>query len=129
MELIMQQSRRGTGDMPHGWAAADYVILHRNSLVYENDDTLELCWGVQPSWLANGAAISAVNAPTKFGKLTFEMRRNQGRMRATYQLAGSNFPKPGRVSLHLPSLDDVNEITVNEKRFALERGQNVLTID
>ncbi len=46
--ILCDDELRGTGAMPHGWAAAEYIFLHRNSLVYEDGNTLELCWGVQP---------------------------------------------------------------------------------
>jgi hypothetical protein len=38
IEEMFLGSRLDTGDMPHGWAAAQYVHLHRNSLVFEDQD-------------------------------------------------------------------------------------------
>ncbi len=127
--IVCDDQRRGTGDMPHGWAAAEYIFLHRNSLVYENGNTLELCWGVQPEWLSDGSAISAKNAPTRFGKVNLEVRRGGDKLAATFSVDGSNFPSPRKTALHVPRLDGVNEITINLKRFPLKPGPNVLTID
>ena len=45
IEEMFIESRLGTGDMPHGWAAAQYVHLHRNALVFEDKDVLHLCFG------------------------------------------------------------------------------------
>lgn len=71
-EGILLKGRVGTGDMPHGWAAAAYVQIHRDCLVCENEQSLELCWGVQPEWLQDGAKISVKRAPTKFGIVDFD---------------------------------------------------------
>lgn len=128
IEQIMTESRRGTGDMPHGWAAANYVILYRNSFVYENNDTLELCKGVRSAWLPDGAVLLASEAPTRFGKVHFELRRNGSRLVASYQLAGTIHPAPGNVVLYLPALEGVSEISVNAKRFVLTPGQNLIAI-
>ena len=74
-ECIYVESRLGTGDTPHGWAAASYVLMHRNAFVYENEGALELCWGVHPEWLVDGAHFSVKRAPTRFGTLDLEMKR------------------------------------------------------
>ena len=58
-EEIFLDTRQGTGDMPHGWAAAQFVHLLRNSLVYEDNDVLHLCWGAREDWLNNGINCSA----------------------------------------------------------------------
>ena len=123
-----EEKHRGTGDMPHGWAAAEYIFLHRNSLVYENGKTLELCWGVQPEWLSDGSTISAKNAPTRFGKVDLEVRREGGKLAASFSVDGGNFPSPGKIAMHVPRLDGVSEIIVNSKRNPLQPGPNVLTV-
>ena len=74
IEEMFIESRLGTGDMPHGWAAAQYVHLHRNALVFEDKDVLHLCWGAREGWLNNG--ISVKRAPTKFGTVDFTFRRD-----------------------------------------------------
>lgn len=65
------------GDMPHGWAAAAYVSLLRDMLLYENGDQLEIAAGVPSSWIEAqpislgqdfaGGELSLTNAPTYFG--------------------------------------------------------------
>jgi len=129
VEGIMLKDRRGTGDMPHGWAAAEYIFLHRNSLVFENDDVLELCWGVQPDWLADGAAISGKNAPTRFGKVDFELHRNGDQLIARYRLDSQGFPRPSKTALHIPILQGpVRSVSVNSVVYPLQPGQTVLVI-
>jgi GH15 family glucan-1,4-alpha-glucosidase len=127
-EGIICDERRGTGDMPHGWAAAEYIFLHRNSLVYENGNSLELCWGVQPGWLSDGSTVSARNAPTHFGKVNLDVRRQGSKLAATYSLEGNGYPNPGKIAMHVPRLEGVNEITINSKRYPLEPGVNVVPV-
>jgi hypothetical protein len=129
VEGIMVKDRRGTGDMPHGWAAAEYIFLHRNSLVFENKDVLELCWGVQPAWLPEGAALSAKNAPTRFGKVDIELSRKGSHLIATYRLDSRGFTIPSKVALHIPEMQGaVTAVSVNSTLYPLQQGQTVIAI-
>ena len=129
VEGILLDERRGTGDMPHGWAAAEHVFLHRNSLVFENADVLELCWGVQPEWLNEGAKVSVTNAPTQFGKLAFEASRKGSELVLSYRLAGGDAPAPRTVQLHIPRLKDpISSVVVNARRITLKPVQSVVSI-
>ncbi len=56
------------------------------------------------------------------------MRREGAKLAASFSVDGSNFPSAGKIALHIPRLDGVNEITVNSTRFPLQPGPNVLTI-
>lgn len=101
-EEMFLDTRQGTGDMPHGWAAAQYVHLHRNSLVYEDKDVLHLCWGARDAWLSNG--IKVHRAPTKFGIVDFELRKSGETLVLDYRLVrGAHQERPRQVELHLPS--------------------------
>jgi hypothetical protein len=102
-ECIYIDSRLGTGDMPHGWAAASYVWLHRNSLVFENGDNLELCWGVHPDWLGNGAHLSVRGAPTRFGKVDFALSRSGSVLTFEHHLVSNlSQPRPNEIRLRIP---------------------------
>src|SRR5262245_60831488 len=90
--------------MPHGWAAAEYVLLHRNSLVYENQDNLELCWGVDPDWLRDGAHICVKNAPTTFGKVRFHLSRSGSTLTFEHNLdSAPGQQRPNQILLHIPA--------------------------
>jgi len=129
VEAIMLKDRRGTGDMPHGWAAAEYIFLHRNSLVFENGDVLELCWGVQPDWLADGADLSAKSAPTHFGKVDFELHRAGDQLIVKYRLDSHGFKSPSKTALHIPPLQrPVTSVSVNSVQYQLKPGQRVIAI-
>ena len=58
------------GDMPHAWAAADYIMLIREMLLTERDDALVLFAGAAEWWFALEKEIVLEDAPTHFGPLT-----------------------------------------------------------
>jgi hypothetical protein len=59
------------GDIPHGWAAAEFLLLLRDLLFFESDEDgdphVYLAPGVPPHWVGDGQAIGVSNAPTVFG--------------------------------------------------------------
>ncbi|MBC9713594.1 hypothetical protein H9Y04_13540 [Streptomyces sp. TRM66268-LWL] len=59
------------GDIPHGWAAAEYLLLLRDILFFEADEDrdphLYIAPGVRPHWLGEGETIGCERAPTLFG--------------------------------------------------------------
>ena len=100
-EEMFLDTRYGTGDMPHGWAAAQYVHLHRNVLVYEDNDVLHLSWGAKEAWLSNG--IKVHRAPTRFGMLDFELRKSGETLVLDYRLTPKAHQESCRqVLLHIP---------------------------
>ena len=127
IEEIYPDTHVGTGDMPHGWAAGQYVLLHRHSLLFENENVLELCWGVQPEWLKDGAKITVKGAPTGFGKVDFELQRQGAALRFAYQLA-----KPAdaeHVRLHIPpGLTGITSVIINGHARTLNPGETVLQL-
>ncbi|WP_078868496.1 hypothetical protein [Streptomyces sp. NRRL B-1347] len=59
------------GDIPHGWAAAEYLLLVRDILFFEADEDRDphvyVAPGVRPHWVPDGAAVAVGAAPTLFG--------------------------------------------------------------
>ncbi|MFD9858869.1 glucosidase family protein [Streptomyces alboflavus] len=59
------------GDIPHGWAAAEYLLLLRDVLFFEADEDrdphLYIAPGVRPHWVPDGDAVTVEDAPTLFG--------------------------------------------------------------
>ena len=61
------------GDMPHGWAAAEFMLLLREILFFEagEDDVRQLyiAPGVLPRWLSGngGQSVTVTNAATTYG--------------------------------------------------------------
>ncbi len=71
------------GDIPHGWAAAEFNLLLRDRLFFEADEdgrrTIYLAPGVLADWLDNGQPLSVRNAPTLFGgTFGFQLIHNAG---------------------------------------------------
>ena len=131
IEEIFLHSHYGTGDMPHGWAAGQYVLLHRNALLYEDGKKLELGWGVQPDWLKDGAKISVKQAPTIFGKVQYDLERSGSTLNLDYNLT----PAPGQVAaeavhLRIPNLrGQITAVRVNGKERSLSAGESAISLD
>ena len=69
-EEVFLGSGAGTGDDPHGWAAAQYVLWLRSMLVHQTaDGTLELLRGVPPDWLSPEKPLRADHFVLETGKL------------------------------------------------------------
>lgn len=70
------------GDMPHGWACAEFILLLRDLLFFEADEDGEphiyLIPGIRPQWLDHDQSIRVQNARTVFGaSFDFRVRHNQ----------------------------------------------------
>ena len=130
IEEIYLESRRGTGDMPHGWGAAQYVHLHRNSLVFEDGSNLELCWGVQPDWLSEGTKIAARKAPTRFGKIDFELQRSGSILTLDYNFApGTPHAPIEELRFHIPpGLKGISLMRINGNTRAIAPGESVVKL-
>jgi hypothetical protein len=63
---------------PHGWFAAEYVVLLRNMLVRERGTDLVLMSALSPSWLLPGRHLAVRNADTTRGRIDFTLRAIHG---------------------------------------------------
>ncbi|MBI2941478.1 MAG: hypothetical protein HYY04_13680, partial [Chloroflexi bacterium] len=67
-EAVNPETRRfAGGDMPHSWAAAEYVLYLRDALVREEGERLVLADGVPAPWMHDGQRVGIHGAPTSFG--------------------------------------------------------------
>jgi hypothetical protein len=64
--------------VPHGWFAAEYVVLLRNMLVREEGSTVTVMSAVSPAWLRPGKRIAVTGAPTTRGPVSFALRGTPG---------------------------------------------------
>jgi hypothetical protein len=62
-----------TGDQPHNWADAYWVILFRNLFAFENDGTLDLTPALFRRWHEPGQRIGVSKLPTHFGDLDLKI--------------------------------------------------------
>ena len=104
--------------------------LYRNALVYEDGKKLELCWGVQPDWLKDGAKISVKGAPTRFGKVQFELQRSESSLIFDYSVTPGPHQAPAEeVRVHLAALaGKITSVRVNGKVRNLSPGESVITL-
>jgi len=132
VECIYSDSRMGTGDMPHGWAAAEYVLLHRNLLIYENENSLEFCWGIHPDWLGDGAHLAIKHAPTRYGKVDFDLSRSGSMLIFEHRLvSGPEQSAPSKILLHIHPLTrkEIRSVRLNGKVRLLSAGESILSIN
>jgi hypothetical protein len=66
------------GDLPHGWIAAEYALAVQTLFAYErpSDGALVIAAGIPESWLAGGAEIRVEKLPTRYGPLSYSLRRD-----------------------------------------------------
>jgi hypothetical protein len=61
------------GDIPHGWACAEFMLLLRDILFFEADEdahpTIYIAPGVPEHWVLDGQNIGVSDAPTIFGEV------------------------------------------------------------
>jgi len=85
--------------MPHGWAIAEFWLLLRDCLVFEDNGRLVLFAGIPEAWFRHKAGMAVQNLPTHFGKLT--MRWIPSDRGATLKI-GSEAEPPEGFALRLP---------------------------
>jgi len=132
VETIDPKTRSGAGDMPHPTAAANYISWLRNALVFENEDKLHLCWGLNPAWLPERGQVSVRQAPTDFGMLRLELKRSATSLALQYDLSPrARQAKPQQVLLHIhPKLaDGIQSLQVNGKTRSFSPRQAAVGID
>jgi len=99
----------GNVAMPHGWAIAEFWLLMRDCLAFENDERVVLLSGVPPAWFTHKDGIKIEDLPTYFGKLNLIWKPSQDG--ATLNLGGTAKPSKGFL-LRLP--ESLNaKVTVN----------------
>lgn len=86
----------GTMAMPHGWAIAEFHLLLRDSLAYEDNLRLVLFSGIPENWFEK--PMSVHNMPTHFGRLSFDYSANS----KSLDVAIEEPPADG-ISLRLPA--------------------------
>jgi hypothetical protein len=122
--------RMGTGDIPHGWAAAEFVHAVRNSFLLENSTNLELAWGVQPGWLRSGSEIRAQNAPSAFGVVDLAVHARENALHVTYRRTPqAGQAQPQRTRLHLPKVEQpLRQVVLNGRPLAITAGQTSIDL-
>jgi hypothetical protein len=92
------------GDIPHGWAAAELMLLIRDLLFFEADEDgtphIYLFPGVMPHWVEDGETVEVRNAPTLFGTAVgFRLRHDAAGRRVELTVLD---PPPAHVGFVYP---------------------------
>jgi len=104
----------GNVAMPHGWAIAEFWLLMRDCLAFENDRHLVLLSGVPSAWFSHQDGIRIEGLPTYFGKLNLLWKPTQSG--ATLSLDGTAKPPKGFL-LRLPKSLGA-KVTVNSQMIS-----------
>ena len=83
-EVVWKNPRapKSIGDMPHAWAASDFIRSFRTMLAYERDadSSLEICAGIPDDWVRDPQGVSVRGLPTHFGPLSYSVRTEGNRV-------------------------------------------------
>jgi hypothetical protein len=113
-EAIHPGTRGGCmGDGQHGWAAAEWLMMVRNCLVYEEGNRLVLGAGVPLAWLAGGTPLHFGPTLTPFGPVNVTIRSEGGRIVAEWKADWRGAPT--EIEVRLPGLRPV--LAHPEQRF------------
>ena len=80
------------GDIPHGWACAEFNLLMRDILFFEaaedSSPHIFVAPGVMPHWLAGGGSIGIAQAPTIFsGAFGYRLTHDAAAKRVTIDIS------------------------------------------
>jgi hypothetical protein len=92
------------GDIPHGWAAAELILLVRDMLFFEADEDRDphvyIAPGIPPHWLVGDQTISVRQAPSAFGTtFGYDLVHDAAARRVTVTIRE---PLPGHVHFVYP---------------------------
>lgn len=137
-EEIHLDSDVGTGDDPHAWAAANFVLWLRSMLMWETGGgEIELLRGVPPSWLAVGTPIRAAGFPLRKGLLRSLVAGldDAGRVRVEWDIEVAEGGEPTVVlfargrTIRSADCDTTAAVEGDHVRLAAARGACTLTVE
>ncbi len=105
------------GDGQHVWAAAEWVLMMRNSFVREEGECLILASGVPARWLEGGEEVSFGPTPSRWGPVTVDISSVDGEPRVRWKVEWRT--KPQKVEIRLPGREPV--VSTPEPEGALRR--------
>lgn len=91
---------RFVGDMPHTWVASAFVSSVLSMFAHESGDGLVLASALPESWIRSPGGVSAEGLWTRWGRLGFAMRGDEGG--AVFELLEAPMP-PGGLRVRAPA--------------------------
>ncbi len=107
-EAIHPRTKGGCmGDGQHAWAAAEWIMMVRNCLLYEetHTDRLVVGAGVLPEWLQSNRSISISSAPTSWGPVSVSLAQSGSVVVIRWE--GQWFGDPPEIEVRLPETEPV----------------------
>jgi hypothetical protein len=113
---------------PNSGANASYLGTLRELLVHERRGPqgqpagLDLAFSTPRAWLADGQEIRVANAPTSYGKVSFDLVRRGDEIEGTLGVPAYSHP---RLRLRVPAGERLTHVVVAGKTFAADRAGTV----
>ncbi|MCU7550364.1 hypothetical protein OCK74_14680 [Chitinophagaceae bacterium LB-8] len=127
------------GDIPHGWACAEFILLLRDILFFESSEDsnphIYIAPGILPDWVNNDEVISVKDAPTVFGeKFAYQLTHDKQNRTIEIQIiqapGGIPFIFPCRFGQGVRAVTvDGNSISFNGTDITLPAGSNLITVE
>lgn len=93
------------GDGQHVWAAAEWLLMMRNSFLREEGDALILASGIPKRWLETGQQLHFGPALTRFGTVSLSLEAKADRVQLCWQADWRQ--NPPKLFVHLPGQQPV----------------------
>lgn len=102
------------GDIPHGWACAEFMLLIRDILFFEvaedTDPQIYIAPGIMPHWYGDGDTITVRKAPTIFGvdfgyQMLFRGREKTIQIKLTSGVPGVRYIYPFRLPNRITGIE------------------------
>ncbi|MFC1517940.1 hypothetical protein ACFL5G_05255 [Candidatus Margulisiibacteriota bacterium] len=113
-ESIHPQTLGGAiGDGHHGWALVELLTFLRNMLFFEEKDRLVITPILPQSWLKKGKKIIVNDAPSEFGKISYEIKITDSKKYSLLMDAVFTVP-PNDIEWNLPG--EIKNVKVDGRK-------------
>ena len=90
-----------SGDRQHLWTPVAVVRAIRDSMVLEQGDGLQLGLGADRSWLASGKPVGIADAPTHFGRVSWNLQYDAAKAQVTCRAQFPEAPQAAWATVHV----------------------------
>lgn len=113
------------GDGMHMWAAADWLLILRDLLLFEDGENLVITPAPLENWFAWGGRVEVRNAPTYFGPVSYTIEGHEAEVKLNLDADWRKTPL--KIEFNLPFYAEVAEVdgrqtNVNDTRLFVPGG-------